>query len=93
MKAATLGLLAIAVALAGCAQKSAIDSREECREFYFNNATYQKYLREAYEYVDTKNFIGLTRWEALGYDSAKEYALKSMRSLYLVCVNRGGLSE
>ena len=67
--------------------------RNECRKSYFNNATYQEYLREAYEYYDTKNFIGLTTWGALGYESARDYALKHMRTSYLMCVKRRGFSR
>ncbi len=79
---------------AGClTEREKKEIREECRKFYFSKATYQKYLREAYEYHDPKNFIGLTNWEAGGYESAQDYALKSMRSLYLMCVKGRGFTR
>ena len=79
---------------AGCLTESEKKKiRNGCRKFHFSNASYQQYLREAYEYYDTKNYLGLTTWAAGGYESARDYALQRMRYSYLMCVKARGFSQ
>jgi hypothetical protein len=67
--------------------------KDECRKETFQKSTYTKYLRKAYEYHDRKNFIGLTTWEAQGFESAHAYAIGYLRTEYHACLDVNGVKD